>query len=141
MTLITPQLQKSELLRLTGISSTTFNNWRLRGLIPFNDLGFKMESLTRYKYSVLLAAFCKSLSYHTGSDRKLYVKTLKDLFIQISKQNDFNDSLVIAISGWGKGKDCGVFEDFQTAMTLCPKQCSYVPVGKIIKQYMEQQDG
>lgn len=136
MSLIEPKILKNELLALSGVSSTNFNNWRLRGIIPFDELGCKRESLTRFRYSVLTAAYCKAMTYHTGQKRGRYVRELKNLFIDISKQTDFNEHVVIAISGWGQGKDCGVFDSLANAMILCPRQCSYVPVGQIIKNYI-----
>lgn len=137
MNLKKPVFTKQQLLELTNLPSSTFNNWRIRGLIPFADLGHKMESLTRFKYSPLTAAYCKALSYHTGQNRKLYIRELQNLLTQFARQSRFNPEAVIAISGWGKANDCGTFDSLSSAMALCPHQCVYVPVGKIIKQYVE----
>jgi hypothetical protein len=138
MSFIKPIYSKSEVLRLAGISSSQFNNWIIRGLIPRNALGFELVKITKARYSVLIPAYCRLLTYHTGPQRKLYVEMLKKVFEQIAKQNEFNQRMVIAIDGFGKGKDCGLFENSQIAFQLFSRQCAIVPVGQIIKQHLEE---
>ena len=137
MNLTKPQYSKGQVLEMAGISSAQFNNWMIRGLIPRYDLGFELVKLTKAKYSLLTVAYCHLLTYHTGPNRKLYIKTLKQLFEQVAKQNDFNHEMVIAIDGFGKGKDCGLFENSQIAYQLFSRQCAIVPVGQIIKHFKE----
>lgn len=137
MNLTKPQYSKSQVLEMAGITNGQFQNWTLRGLIPRSTLGFKLVKLTKAKYSLLTVAYCRLLAYHTGPNRKLYVQTLKQLFEQVAKQNDFNHEMVIAIDGFGKGKDCGLFENSQIAYQLFSRQCAIVPVGQIIKHFKE----
>jgi hypothetical protein len=137
MKLTKPQYSKSQVLEMAGITNGQFQNWSLRGLIPRYDLGFELVKLTKARYSPLIVAYCRLLTFHTGSDRKLYVQILKKLFKQIAQQNDFNHEMVIAISGFGKGKDCGLFENSQIAYQMFSRQCAIVPAGQIIKHFKE----
>lgn len=132
MDLKTPRLTKSELLEITGIPSTTFTNWRLRNHIPFGVLGVKRLSLTRWKYSYLVAAYLKALAYHTGQNKSEYISLLKDVFRQVVRQEDFNHLMVVTLSGWGKGKECALFHDQWIARTVT-RQTSIVPLGAILE--------
>jgi hypothetical protein len=138
MSFTKPIYSKSEVLKLAGISSSQFNNWMIRGLIPRSALGFELVKITKARYSALIPAYCRLLTYHTGTQRKPYVEMLKKVFKQIANQNEFNPKMVIAIDGFGKGKDCGLFENSQVAFQLFSRQCAIVPVGHIIKQHLEE---
>ncbi len=131
-----PIYSKSEILTKASIPNTTFNNWRIRRLVPFGDIGIKKESLRTHKYSPLVLAYLICLKYHTGSNRRQYVETLKQVFRDLASHKQLNEELVIAISGWGAGADCGVFKDHATALSIGKRQSSYVHVGMIIKQSM-----
>ena len=85
MDLTKPLLTKSEMLKLAGIPSTTFNNWFARGMIPLKELGCVRENLTTYKYSHLTAAYCAALSYHTGKKRGEFIEVLKSLFVVVAR--------------------------------------------------------
>ncbi len=132
MELKTPLLTKSELLEITGIPSTTFTNWRLRNHIPFGVLGVKRLSLTRWKYSFLVAAYLKALAYHTGQNKSEYISLLKDVFRQIARQEDFNHLMVVTLSGWGKGKQCALFQNEGIARSVS-RQAAFVPLGAILE--------
>jgi hypothetical protein len=138
MSFTKPIYSKSEVLKLAGISSSQFNNWMIRGLIPRSALGFELVKITKARYSALIPAYCRLITYHTGPQRKPYVEMLKKVFKQVAKQNEFNERMVIAIDGFGKGKDCGLFENSQIAFRLFSRQCAIVPVGHIIKQHLEE---
>lgn len=137
MKLTEPKYSKAEVLENAHISSAQFDNWMLRGLIPRSILGYHLFKLTKAKYSILVIAYCRLLAYHQGQNRKLYVETLKRLFKQVAETNEFNERMVIAIDGFGKGKDCGLFENSQIAYSLFPQQCSMVPAGQILKSYIQ----
>lgn len=137
MDLTTPLLTKAELLKLAGIPSTTFNNWRIRGLIPLKALGCEKVSLTTCKYSHLVAAYCAALSYHTGSKRKQYVDVLKSEFSSVAKDGYCPENLTIAISAMGKGPDCGAFENYGEALRYGGNQCLYVNFGQLIQKAAE----
>ena len=134
MDLTKPLLTKSEMLKLAGIPSTTFNNWFARGMIPLKELGCVRENLTTYKYSHLTAAYCAALSYHTGKKRGEFIEVLKSLFVVVARDGFFSEGLTIAISSRGKGKDCGVFDTYGEAQRYGGNLSLYVNVGRIIKQ-------
>ena len=137
MKLTDPKYTKSQVLKMTGISSARFNNWMFRGLVPKHDLGFKLVNLTSAKYSILVIAYCHGLKYHRGQNRKLYISLLKQIFKQIVNDKNFDNQMVIAIDAIGKGKDCAVFESPQTASKRFGSKCAIVPIGKIIKHYLD----
>lgn len=136
MKLTDPKYTKSQVLKMTGISSAQFNNWMFRGLVPKHDLGFELVNLTSAKYSILVIAYCHGLKYHRGQNRKLYISLLKQIFKQIENES-FDHQIVIAIDDIGKGKDCMVFESYQTASKRLGSKCAIVPIGKIIKHYLD----
>ncbi|AEE23508.1 hypothetical protein Glaag_2567 [Glaciecola sp. 4H-3-7+YE-5] len=137
MNLTEAKFTKSEVLENSYVTSAQFNNWVFRGLVPRLELGFKLESFTRAKYSLLVIAYCRSLAYHTGPRKGDYVKILKQVFRQVAQSGEFNSKLVIAIDGFGRGKDCGAFENAEIAKKLFSRQCAIVPVGKILTNYIE----
>ncbi|AEF03716.1 hypothetical protein ambt_10970 [Alteromonas naphthalenivorans] len=140
MKLTETKFTKAEVLYHANVTSSQFNNWVLRRYIPRLELGFKLESLTRAKYSVLIIAYCRLLNYHTGPRKSAYVALLKQAFIKIAKTDEFNPDFVFAIDGWGKAKDCGLFENSQIARQLFSRQCAIVPAGKTITTLRETLD-
>ena len=137
MKVTTPILTKSELIEMAGITSSQFDNWRRRFLVPFSLLGRERVSLTTSKYSYLTVAYCKALSYHRGNRRSEYILMLKGVFNQYIEIGDINSDAVIAISDYGKGSDCGLFPSFLAAenRTLATAK---VPIGKIITEYISK---
>lgn len=137
MLLTKPLLTKSELLEVAGITSTTFNNWRLRGLIPLSVLGCEKLSITRFKYSYLVAAYCASLSHHTGPNRREFVKLLKETFSGIAKDGFYESDSLIAISANGKGSDCGYFSNTGYALQYGGDQTLKVNIGETLSRAEE----
>ncbi|MFY0667319.1 MAG: hypothetical protein JXQ95_04750 [Alteromonas stellipolaris] len=140
MKLTETKFTKAEVLHHANVSSTQFNNWVLRGYIPRSVLGFKLESLTRAKYSVLIIAYCRSLNYHTGPRKSAYVALLKQVFSDIAQTGEFSPDFVFAIDGWGKAKDCGLFANSNIARQLFSRQCAIVPAGKTLTILRETLD-
>jgi hypothetical protein len=137
MELTTPQYSKAELLKLTAVQSTSFNNWRLRGLIPLKQLGVERVNLRHHTYSPLVAAYCRLLSFHKGTNRKQYIKCLNEIFEEVIATKEINEHLTIAINNFGTAADCGVFESSGLAMQICPRNAALIPAGQIIKLYTE----
>lgn len=134
MRITDPILSKSEVIDLAGITSTQFDNWRRRFLIPFSLLGRERQSLTTSKYSFLVAAYCRALSFHKGSKRNNYIQILKGVFRQFVELGGVNSKAVIAIADYGRGADCGLFESFLIADNRT-KNTAKVPVGEIISEF------
>ena len=135
--MLEPTYLKSELLERVAINSTTFNNWRIRGLIPLSKLGITRMNLKTHKYSPLVAAYCRLLSLHRGNDRKRYVKCLHEIFEDVIESGTVNNDLIIAVNSFGTSGDCGVFESLGSAMQACPQDSAFIPAGKIINQFIE----
>lgn len=140
MELTKPVLNRQQFLKTSGINSTTFNNWRIRGLVPLSDLGCKYEKLTRCKYSYLAAAYCACLTYHKGKDRKQYIELLKTTFSGIAKDGDYSPHDTIVISNYGTGTDCGLFFTEGDAYLHGGDRSAYVPLGQIIRKAQLQVD-
>ncbi|MFQ3249622.1 MAG: hypothetical protein ACI9O6_001430 [Glaciecola sp.] len=132
-----PTLSNSELLELSGVTKTQFNNWRLRFHVPFDLLGISRHQLKHHKYSPLVAAYCRLLSLHRSQNRKAYIHILKTFFADLIKTAELNEHAVIAINNYGDSSDCGLFEHSGIAMQVCPKETIFIPIGKIVKQYIE----
>jgi hypothetical protein len=137
MKLTEPVLNKAQLLKVAGITSTTFNNWCLRGHIPLAQLGCEKVSLTRYKYTFLTAAYCALLSYFRGNKRKIYLRMLKSFVCGVAKDGYYNDNATIAIANSGKGPDCGIFDNYGAALDMRNLDVIYVDAGKILNKALE----
>jgi hypothetical protein len=137
MSFTKPIYSKSEVLELAGISSSQFNNWMIRGLIPRSALGFELVKITKARYSALIPAYCKLMTYHTGHNRKQFIKELNKAFDQFISTETCSEHLTIGIAKFGNSADCGLFQNEGQAYALCPKDSVFVPVGRVIKQFIE----
>lgn len=132
MILAKPVLTKAELIEVAGIPSTTFNNWRIRGRIPFNDLGVKRESLTRWKYSYLVAVFCSALTHYSGKNQKAYIQTLNDFLCKVAMNADFAPNATLVISNHRSVSGCGIFDNYGLALNYGKTDDFYLSIGEIL---------
>lgn len=142
MALTKPRYTKAEILEMSGVNSTTFNNWKLRSRVPFKLLGIERDSLTSHKYSVLVAAYCRALGWHKGQVRDTFIDCLTRDFKEIITSGVINEYQIIVVGNLGKGKDCGSFSNGGYAMQIKDKYAAHLPIGRIIKHTLElaQQD-
>jgi hypothetical protein len=78
------------------------------------------------------------MKYHTGQNRKEYIELLKDVFRKVAARGDYNWEMVIAINGWGKSRDCGLFDSHCAALRKHPYQVVIVPLGEIITRSLKE---